>query len=491
MAAKKKASKKGPRPNIIILCMDTQGVNNMSCYGYRLPTTPNLERTAAEGVLFERHFVTAPWTLPVHASLFTGRYASGHGAGAQHEGLEPGLPSLPEVLTRNGYRSVAFHNNRWCLDDSDRWNPGPGFEDYRQYGKDDEVDPEFVHDESLGDDSGSLRLVGVVKRWLEQNAMGRRRKPFFMYLNNCQVHDAYHPPEPFRSRFLPEGVDFERAFAAKGSQVDSTIGTRCPTLEEWHWQKCLRSGETACLDDRIGRLYDVLDELGLLDETLLIVFGDHGDSLGEHTHYSYHSQNGVWDVVTHTPLIMRLPGVLPEGERVGELVQVVDIFPMLLDLLELDEAEARESIRGVNLLGALEGPVREFAVMEAQTPIHVLRRGWMADPDCDPRFAFAALKAIRTKRFKYLWHACGQDMLFDVEQDPDERWNILHRKPLVARRLRAKLEEFLMSTEQRYFPDMFRPGHPRDPHVVRRLCAWGLYRPGIVPPWDPDDPPEL
>jgi hypothetical protein len=144
----------------------------------------------------------------------------------------------------------------------------------------------------------------------------------------------------------------------------------------------------------------------------------------------------------------------------------------------------------VSLLEALEGPVREFALIEAQTPIHVQRRAWEFDPESDPRFAFASLKAARTKRYKYVWTDHGNDMLFDVVNDPDERWNIIQRKPEVARKLRKEMEEFLMSIEQRYFQDFFRPGRRRDPRVVRRLCAWGLYRPGVVPPWDPDNPQE-
>lgn len=486
MAKGRRGKKRARRPNIVIFMMDTQGARNMSCYGYHRPTTPNIDRIAKEGALFELHFVTAPWTLPVHASLFTGRYESGHGAGAQHEGLEPGLPSLPEVLTRNGYRTVAFCNNRWALA-FDEWNPGPGFQEHHLYGGED-VDPQYVHDRSLGDDSGSLRLVGVARRWIEQNVLGNR-KPFFMFLNNTAPHDPYKPPEPFRSRFLPEGVSFDEAVRRKGGQVDSTIGTKALTLDEWHWQRCLYDGETACLDHRIGLFFDLLRDFGLIDNTLFIVMGDHGDSQGEHTHYSYHSQNGVYDSVAWTPLVARLPGVMAKGKGVKELVQTVDIFPMILDLLGLAEPAARESIQGVSLLKALSGPVREFALIEAQTPIHVLRRAWTTDPDYDPRWAFAALKAARTKRYKYVWHAYGHDMLFDVVKDPDERWDIINQKPLVARRLQKKLEQFLMSIEQRYYADMFRKGHPRDPYVVRRLCAWGLFRPGIVPPWDPKNPP--
>jgi arylsulfatase A-like enzyme len=473
-------------PNIIIFMMDTQGARNLSCYGYRKKTTPNIDQIAEEGTLFERHFVTAPWTLPVHASLFTGRYESGHGAGAQHEGLEPGLPSLPEVLARNGYRTVALCNNNWAISD-DQWNPGKGFAEIIHYGRGDiPPEPPFIHDSKLGNDSGSMKLVGVAKRWIQENVLDQD-KPFFMFAHNGAPHDAYTPPEPFRSQFLLEGVSYEDAVERKGNQVDSTIGNKALTFEDWEIQRSLYDGETACLDHRIGLFVEVLKEFGLYDDMLFIVTGDHGDSQGQHVRYSYHSQNGVYDAVAHTPLVARMPGVFPAGMRVDELVQIVDIFPMILDLLELDEPEARKSIQGVNLMKSLEGEIREFAVIEAQTPIHVLRRAWVNDPDHDPRWAFPGLKAARTKQYKYVWHAAGEDKLYDVLNDPDERWDIIGRKPEVARELQKKLEEFLISIEQRYYMDMRRPGRSRsedEAKVLRRLAAWGLYRPGIVPPWE-------
>lgn len=478
------------KPNILIFMMDTQGTRNMSCYGYRLPTTPNIEGLAREGTLFERHFVTAPWTLPVHASLFTGRYQSGHGAGAQHEGLEPGLPSLPEVLTRNGYRTASLCNNGWAVKD-DAWNPGAGFEEMVRYSSPEvEVDDEFVHDPSRGDDSNSLKLAGAAKRWLEENVVGGDGRPFFLFLHNGAPHDPYKPPEPFRSRFLPEGVSYEEALDRKGNQVASTIGTRALTFEEWQWQRALYDGETACLDDRIGRVLGILSDFGLADKTMFIILGDHGDTQGEHVYHAYHSQNAVYDGLAHTPLVVRMPRVFPRGRRVKELVQIVDVFPTILDVLKLKEEEARQSIQGASLLKSLEGPTRKFAVIETQTPIHVLRRAWELDPECDPRFAFSSLKAARTKRYKYIWHDRGYDMLFDVVNDPDERWNIIQRRPEIAKRMRVELENFLMSIEQRYYQDMFRPGRDRKPEVVRRLCAWGLFRPGIIPPWDPDNPQE-
>lgn len=123
MAGKSKASAKPRRPNIVIFMMDTQGARNMSCYGYRLKTSPNIDRIAAEGALYLNHFVTSPWTLPAHASLFTGRYESGHGAGAQHEGLEPGLPQMGEVFTETAIEpspSAIIHGPMTALTNTPR-----------------------------------------------------------------------------------------------------------------------------------------------------------------------------------------------------------------------------------------------------------------------------------------------------------------------------------------------------------------------------------
>ena len=485
MAKKNKSARN--RPNIIVFMMDTQGTFNMSCYGYHKPTTPNIDQIAKEGTLFANHFVTAPWTLPVHASLFTGRYESGHGAGAQHEGLEPGLPSLPEVLTRNGYRTVGICNNGWALRD-DAWNPGPGFEEHLRYGPDSPKDSAFHHDQSLGGDSASLAMIGVAKEWIEAKVLGKD-KPFFMFLNNTAPHDPYAPPEPFRSRFLDKYISFDEAFSRKGGQAVSTTGKAALTFQEWQWQRELYDGETACLDDRIGIFVQVLKDMGIYDNTLFIVTGDHGDSLGQHVGAAYHTQNAVYDAIVQCPLVCRLPGVFPK-KRCKELVQINDLFPTILDLLGLKEKDARGSIQGESLLDALKGATREFALIEAQTPIHPMRRGLQEDPDCDIRFIGAALKAARTKRYKYIWHAYGQDLLFDIVNDPDERWNIIDRKPEIAKRLMKKMEAKLMSMEQRHFADFFRPGNKRDALAVRRLAAWGLFKPGVVPPWDPKNVPD-
>lgn len=479
------------RPNIVIFMMDTQGSRNMSCYGYRLPTSPNVDRIAAEGAIFLNHFVTSPWTLPAHASLFTGRYESGHGAGAQHEGLEPGLPQMGEVFTRNGYRTVSLCNNTWAYDSTYEFSAGTGFQQHIRYGRPDvkAVKPYIPSTDPDFQDKGSLKVVGVAKKWIDDNKAGQDQ-PFLMFINCLEPHDPYYPPEPFRSQFL-NGREYQ-APPIKW-QTHATAGVVCPTFDDWAYLRMLYDASTATLDDRIGKLTQELIDRGLYDNTIFIVTGDHGDVIGEQVRYAYHSQNGVWDHTCKTPLVIRYPKAFKPGTRCEEIVQINDIFPTLMDLCGISDDAAAASIQGHSLLEALKGPIRQFALLEAQRSAHPMRRAWCESPaeeaeDLDVRFANVAYKAARTKRYKYVWASNGQDMLFDIVKDPDERWNIIHMYPEIAKKLRKALETKLMSIEQRYFPDWFRPNKDvtiHNPYGIRRLCAWGLYQPvGTVPAWD-------
>jgi len=497
MAAAKKKRRSGinRRPNILMFMMDTQGAFNLSCYGYHRKTTPNYDAFAKEGVLFKNHFVTAPWTLPVHASISTGRYESGHGAGAQHEALEPGLPAMAGTLAKHGYNTAALCYNSWAAS-ADEHNAMEGFQEIIPYNQPKYKVPkeyQFEGDEPIGD-KNALKMVGMAKKWIEKNYINAkgRKKPFYLYMNNLLPHDPYHPPEPWRSQFMMEGVSYRKQLERRGNQVDSTIGTKALTFTEWQMQRGLYDASTACLDHRFGLLVQLLKDWGIYDDTLIIVIGDHGDSLGQHIHYSYHSQNGVYDAAVQTPLILRLPKVFSGGKRNDELVQCTDIYPMVLDLLKLKEPKARESIQGVSLLKALKGKTRDFALIEAQWPVHPMRRAWSFDETCDPRRYGQALKAARTKRHKYIWSSFGTDMLFDLKNDPDERWNIIDRKPELARKMRQQIEDMLMNQEQRCFPDFVRPrgggSSSRDPYTIRRMKAWGLLRtPGVTPKWDGEE----
>ena len=198
----------------------------------------------------------------------------------------------------------------------------------------------------------------------------------------------------------------------------------------------------------------------------------------------------MYDSVCKTPLVVRYPKAFKPRTRCKELVQINDLFPTLMELCGIKDKEASASIQGESLLAALKGPTREFALIEAMRAIHVMRRGWTEaeNPEnLDVRFANVWYKAARTKTHKYLWASNGADMLFDIKRDPDERWNLIEQKPQLANKLRKAMEAKLMSMEQRYYMDLFKPTNTRahPPSVIRRLQAWGLYQTGIVAPYDP------
>ena len=488
------AKRNGKRPNIIIFLMDTQGTINMSCYGYRRKTTPNIDALAKESCLFEQHFVSGSWTLPSHASMFTGRYESGHGAGAQHEGLEPGIPQMPETFSKNGYRTVAVNNNYWAVNKTN-WSPGKGFDEVIHYNDPEipAVAPWIPSDNPDKQDKGALKGIGVAHKWIEDNHVNGAGKPFMMYFNAYDIHDPFYPPEPWRSEFLLDGVKYEDVRQEGTYQNPGTIGDVSPTLDEWMALSSLKDANTAMVDDRVGQFVDALRANGVLDNTVFIITGDHGDCIGQHVGYAMHSQNGVYDHVCRTPLIVRYPKKFKPGSRCKELVQVTDIFPTMMTLAGIKDKAASESIAGKNLLDALKGPVRDFALIEAQRSIHNMRITWAKADDienADVRMFNVWYKAARGKRYKFVWASNGDDRLYDIVKDPDERWNIIAKKPTLATKMRKALEAQLMSMEQRYYPDLMTPDRQLnyDPatttSLMRRMSAWGFYQPGVVPAWN-------
>jgi arylsulfatase A-like enzyme len=477
------------RPNILIFVMDTQPVRNMTPYGYEKPTTPNLEKIAREGLVYDNHYVTGCWTVPVHASLFSGKYQTGHWTGTQHEFMSPRFPTMGEVLTSAGYQTVAFSNNTWV--NQDKTNIGRGFEKFvlveRPSGQNPQIGPEddfVLYDEV---DAGSSKTVELIQRWLQDERDDER--PFFLFVNCVEPHLRAWAPQPFRSAFLLDGVTDDEArgvnqdiFAERlGIVPDRPDGYM--TEQDWTILKSLYDGETACLDQRMGLLFDHMRSLGLLDDTLLIVVSDHGDLLDRKGMMGHHLS--LFDDLIHTPLIVRWPGVVPPGARFDGFVQVCDWFPTFLEVLDLGIMDdgVLESIgaemQGVSLVPTWDDrTVREFAVAEYMKPLQTIERALRHQPDFDYRRWLRRWKSICTAEFKYHWASDGPDMLFNMVADPGERVNLIDKMPDTADSMRRKLENFLISLSRNDFGDEMRNHGFRNVRWdnVDRLKAWGIYR---------------
>ena len=471
------------RPNILIFVMDTQSVRNMTPYGFDKETTPNLQTIASEGTVYENHFVTAAWTVPSFASLFTGKYQSGHGAGASFNFLSREIPTLAELLSRTGYQTVALAevsaaSSGWVSHDETDLCRGfeefiPIFRHGEEINAGSEARPIFKYAE--GEDSGSTRAIRLVKEWFEKRY--DPEKPFFMMIRCTDPHLTVWAPQPFRGRFLPEGVSDHEAL-----EVNQDVYLQCMGLvpdrpggymngRDWEILKGLYDGETACLDHRMGLLFDYLTAKEILDDTLLIITGDHGDLL-DRDGFLGHEPLALFDDLLHTPLIVRCPGVVPEATRVSHLVQICDWFPTILDLLELEETAIRGEMQGVSLIPTWSNePVREYVIGEHQ-PL-LLEAEWFVENDMDYRSWMQSLKALRTLDWKYIWCSDGNDMIFDIRTDPGETNNLIATESSRASAMRKKLEGFLLSIEQRDYGDKLARHYTP---YIRHLKTWGYFR---------------
>ncbi len=287
-------------PSILLISLDTTRADHLGCYGYQAASTPNLDRWAADGVVFEKALTPVPITLPAHASILTGLLSHHHGV--RDNGIYR-LPEGPETLAgrlgRAGYDTAAVVAAA-VLD--------------RQYG----LERGFgVYDDAVsggGFEIAERRATAVTDRAVSV-ARGLTR-PFFLFVHYFDPHADYDPPPPF---------------------------------SEWY-RSSPYDGEIAYVDQQLGRLRRELTSLGLLDDTIVVITSDHGEGLGEHGEASH----GVflYQSTLRVPLIMVVPGLWPAGTRVKDLVSLVDIVPTLL---ELTGRRAPAELDGRSLAGLVEG----------------------------------------------------------------------------------------------------------------------------------------
>ncbi|MEX2260307.1 MAG: sulfatase [Bryobacteraceae bacterium] len=290
-------------PNVLLITVDTLRADNLSCYGYPWKTSPNIDKLAREGTLFEQAYSVIPLTGPAHLSLFTSRYPQEHGA--RRNGLavadDRTVVALPQVLRANGYQNAGFISG-WPLN-----------------GRLTKIDDWFDHyDENLtrtyqmfNSSRWAEDVTPPAINWLKENAGSG--KPFFLWIHYFDPHSPYE----FREEF----ADLERnASAAPVPVADDDTRERIRNYDT----------EIAYMDSHIGKLLNVVDDLGLKDSTLVALTADHGESLGEHD-YVGHGRH-LYENIVRIPLIVRLPGKVAAGKKIATPVSIVDIAPTVLDL---------------------------------------------------------------------------------------------------------------------------------------------------------------
>lgn len=361
----------GPARNVVIITLDTTRADRLSPYGLMDASMPALERLAHEGVVFDQATSVAPLTLPAHCSLFTGLLPPSHGVRDNADSpLAPEHTTLAEVLAGKGFRTAAFVGSQVLQADRGLFQ---GFGLYRSAVS---MDGTPAHPRQRRGDHVMKDAIA----WLDSV----RRSRFFLWVHLYDPHRPYDPPEPFRSRYGDPYV-----------------------------------GEIAFADAQIGDLLEALDTYRLREKTIVIVAGDHGESLGEHGERDHGIF--VYESVLRVPLIVRAPGV--PATRIGTVVRLTDVFASVLDLLHLPASPSDgQSLRG--LMSGREHTADLEAYSESLYP---------------ERFGWSPLRALRDGRFKLI--EAPRRELYDLERDPFETRNLYDDRrqlgEVMARRLAA------------------------------------------------------
>jgi arylsulfatase A-like enzyme len=435
----------GPRaehPNIILVSIDTLRADHLSGYGYERPTSPNLDELGRGGVVFERTYAQASWTLPSHASMLTGLDPIVHGVVETDQGLEPEHVMLAERLQEAGYRSAGIVAGKRFFFLGAARGFDQGFDLY-------------VHYPHPGRFRGGLLTRRLDHVWLKfvERGLGQAQpqvdqaihwirhdpqRPFFLFLHLLEVHSnpegtiPYGAPRPFQTRFCPGGLGDYDGCGPSGKCSDDRLkelDAGAPAEpDEVSRMICLYDGAIAYADDQLGRLFRALDDVGVSDRTLVAVTSDHGEGFLEHGKTLHHT---VYDEVIRVPLILRGPGV-PVGARIAAPVRLIDLVPTLLDLAKIPSQGPMQGRSLVPLMRSQPGAETDVAVLsvgpENERRVALIEHGW-----------------------KYIVDEPGSpEELFGVETDPGESENLADRASSteILATLRRKLGEQLSTSEE-------------------------------------------
>lgn len=427
-------------PNVLLVVMDTVRADATSLQGSTLDTTPNLEALARRGARFDRAIATAPWTLPSHASLFTGRWTWELGVGPDQP-LGDRYPTLAEYLGQRGYDTAGFAaNTTFCTAE---YGLSRGFGHYEDY----VLTPvEILRSSALGwliarraesildrvnaalgrqgghpleGDSYRKSAAEIHQAALDWIATERDRdRPFFVFLNDFDAHDPYLLPDGARSRFsqTPPSIARRRLLREWVSETPRKRTPEATAIAREAYNDCL-----AYLDEQIGRLHDGLDRLGLLENTIIIITADHGEHFGEHARDGFPlvgHRLSVFQQEIHVPLLMIAPDRIPAGTVVPGAVSLRDLPATVVDLAGLRDGSPFPGHSLARFFGSDDDTVATPALAEFNPEIG-LPVGLRYRND-----APGLMRAIVEGATAYHRHEGGHEELYDLETDPGEQHDI-------------------------------------------------------------------
>ena len=405
-------------PNIVIFAIDSIRRDHMSCYGYPRLTTPYFDRLASKGTLVENAFSPYIPTTPAYSSILTGRDV----IGTQMPSLSPKgpldkkHPTLPEILRKAGYRStcVGFDGGFYR-----------GFDKYLTF----EGWPSWQDRPARKAENLNAVAIPALER------MHKSRKPFLLFLRHMDPHAPYLPPAPYDQMFYSKNPcdrknkSMRPVFAFKPF-ADFHKSWMPPGCTDKDYVIAQYDGELAYMDACCQRILTRIEELGIAGDTLIIVTGDHGETLYDHECFFDH--HGLYEPTLVVPLIYYWPGKAPAGARSKAYTVHEDVIPTILQLCGL-----KRFAKGVKFDGKSTVPYLKETAESARSEFYISECTWMRK------------QGWRTPIWKF-WEALEPDFhnkppveLYNLVEDPEESKNLADKEPKVVEILRGRMKAWI------------------------------------------------
>ncbi len=464
-------------PDILFVVLDTVRAKSSSAYGYPRNTTPRFDAFAGEGVLFEDANSPATWSLPAHGSLFTGTFPSVHGSHGEHDFLDDKLPTLASVLTEAGYETRCFTANPHLTENfgllrgfawtDQAWITGAGGRGFS-----------FIYRfmDELGfqaEDKGGNQVASNVEHFLRNRPDDA--PPAFVFVNFLEAHFPFHQlPDAYLDAMTsrPRSELRDASLTAFGLQFGREMSAE-ERAELYGPMVDMYDAGVLYSDALFGRVLDAFAEENGLDDTVIVVLGDHGEMVGEHGAYGHLAS--VYQPDLHVPLAIRYPKRIAAGSRVAEPISTVGAMATVLDLAGV---AVPESVQVGTLMPALEGrPAGQPVLAERFEKTLLAERfapgtGNGFGPLLDPRGRY---RTYRSGVLKLAIRSTGETYLFDLLTDPNEENDIAASSPMEVQRLQQEIAVWQQAIGLPEISGEIATGAPReiDAAAMEQLRALG------------------
>lgn len=472
------------RPHVLWIDLDTVRADHMSCYGYERKTTPFLEEWAAKSAVFDRAVADGMWTVPTHASMFTGKSVRQHGMDWGHLRLEDDHVTIADRLGELGYRSLFVSNNIWL---TGKTQLAKGFQtNYNLYqlNRMDISSLELLLEKRgitpplpwLDRDFGAKLSNHLADQWLDEYA--NDGKPVFVFVNYMEAHLPYSVPKKYRRMYMDER-ELDRSYDLRKSVYGELVNvlnlrynvgdTEFFDVKDRHVVRLQYDAAIRYLDDIAKELIGFFERRGMLDDTLVIITSDHGEYLGAHQMWTH--TTGLYDELTHVALLLREPG-RQKGLRIGTLVQQSDLYATTLEVVgDRFYDNANPYARDLFEIAAAGGEDR-IAVSQSAGAGPRTRSRLQQSPNPMMRNRAVGKRAVTDGRYKYIASNDRRRELYDLQADPGESHNIIDDRPAPVERLSSLLAAWLKKVPH-YEPKKQRGLGSLDPDTIDSLKSLG------------------